>query len=199
MEMKFKKTGYDLRPHGCGVMAPPAGQVTLAAIGLGMVALVLRFARPGAIDGPMVAALAIFVVGCLAVPSFFIARWYRKPRYRLSVVRGCLDEGASVQVQFEQVGRTAVGRLAFRVICYNPKALQCRRFGEFEREYSRKFSSEDLRRFDPAPSQGILELTVPCVKEDGRAWGIRVDFVVRGKSRQEFFAPPECTCRANRG
>lgn len=200
MEMKFRKTGYDLRPHGCSVTAPPAGQVTLAALGLGIVALILLVARPGAIDGPTAAALAFLVVNCLAVPSFFIARWYRKPRYRLSVVRGCLDEGASVRVQFEQVGRTAVDRLAFRVICYNPKAV---RFGapEFEREYSRKFSSEDLRRFDgaPAPSQGILELTVPCVKEDGRAWGIRVDFVVRGKARQEFFAPPECICRANRG
>ena len=43
---------------------------------------------------------------------------------------------------------------------------------------------------------GRFELTVPFVKDDGRAWGIRVDFVVRGKPRQKFFDPPRDLSRA---
>lgn len=51
MKGKFKKTGYDLKPHSCGVTAPPVVQVVMTMIALAMVAAVVHFARPGAIDG----------------------------------------------------------------------------------------------------------------------------------------------------
>ena len=174
-------------------------QAVLAMIALGMVAAAVRFARPGAIDGAMLCILAVYSLGCALTALFFIWRWYRTPRFRLDLVGGNLEEGSVVRVHFEQIGQTLIDRLAISVVGYGPKYV--RRFlqqkgiptsEEFERDYCRKFSSAVLRRFDvaPVPVQGLFELTVPSVKDDGRAWGIRVDFVVRGKPRQEFFDPP---------
>ena len=201
MKGKFKKTGYDLQPCSCGMMAPPVMQAVLAMIALGMVAAAVRFARPGAIDGAMLCILAVYSLGCVLTALFFIWRWYRAPRYRLSLVGGSLEEGTTVRVQFEQIGQALIDRLVISVIGYNPAAIsphvkRHRVAEDFEREYCRKFSSTVLRRFDvaPVPAQGLFELTVPPVKDDGRAWGINFEFVVGGKTRQEFFAPPRAAC-----
>ena len=203
MTTRFKKTGYDLQPHSCGMMAPPVMQAVLAMIALGMVAAAVRFARPGAIDGAMLCILAVYSLGCVLTALFFIWRWYRTPRFRLDLVGGNLEEGSVVRVHFEQIGQTLIDRLAISVVGYNPAEIgphikRYRSAEYFEREYCRKFSSAVLRRFDvaPVPAQGLFELTVPSVKDDGRAWGIRVDFVVRGKPRQEFFDPPRDSSRA---
>ena len=201
MKGEFKKTGYDLKPHSCGVTAPPVALVVMTMIALAMVAAVMRFARPGAIDGVVLCFLAVFSLGCVLSALFFIWRWYRAPRYRLSLIGGSLEEGTVVRVQFEQIGQTLIDRLVISVIGYNPAAIsphvkRHRVAEDFEREYCRKFSSTVLRRFDvaPVPAQGLFELTVPSVKDDGRAWGINFEFVVGGETRQEFFAPPRAAC-----